>query len=372
MTLALAALRWAVLLLLLAFFARRIVVLAASLLPRRTPIPDDQQTVAVLVAARNEATHLPALLQAIDALEYPAERVHVVLVSDGSTDATTALMHAWRGRFATDVLALPVSIGKGGALAAALARARPSDVIAVFDADCVPRPDVLRVLTGAFADPTVGAAAGYPRPENADASRVARYAALERWVHHLVWLAGKEALRLNPSVVGVAFAVRRVALEQAGGFPVGRMTEDVDLSSSLIAAGWRLRWVGDAIVREDVVETRADFVAQRTRWTRGLLQGAARARTLEQLFVAAGYLDRLTLLAAFVLSGAGLLSVWWPLAYLLAPLLAVLLALHRAGVRAKTPFLRAAAVMVATDVLTTAQSLWAQLRGTTARWGGRA
>jgi cellulose synthase/poly-beta-1,6-N-acetylglucosamine synthase-like glycosyltransferase len=372
MTTVVVVLRWTVALLLIVLFARRVLVLVASMLPRRATTPDDRQSLVLLVPARNEAQHLPRLLEAIDALEYPAERVEVVLVSDGSTDATDELMRAWKSRFATSVCVLPTSAGKGGALAAALAVARPSELVVVLDADCVPEPDVLRVLAGAFADPSVGAAAGYPEPTNGDASVVARYAALERWVHHLVWLAGKDALRLNPSVIGVAFALRRVALEQAGGFPVGRMAEDIDLSASLIAAGWRLRWIGEAVVREDVVETRAGFSAQRTRWTRGLLQGARGAGSLEELFVSLGYLDRVVLVAALALAAAKLLPLWWPLGYLLAPFFSVLWALHRAGVRDKWKYLLAAGLMVAADVVTTLRALWAQLLGTTTRWGNRA
>ena len=271
-------LRWVVAGILVVFGCRRALVLVASMLPARRVTPSVTRSIAVLVAARNESRHLPALLTALEQLDYPTSKLHVVLVSDGSVDDTATLMRAWTDvPFTVTVVTLPQSIGKGGALAAGLARAPASDLVVVFDADCEPAPDVLQWLAGAFDDPSIGAATGYPRPANADAGRVARYAAVERWCHHLVVLAGLDRLRLNPPVIGVAFAVRWAALESAGGFPVGRLAEDLELSMALTARGWRTRWIGSAIVRENVVETPHAFRQQRTRCARlGRPRGARR------------------------------------------------------------------------------------------------
>ncbi len=365
-------LRWAVAGILLVFGVRRAVLLVASMLPPRRVTPRATHSIAVLVAARNESRHLPALLAALGQLDYPASHLHVVLVSDGSDDDTVVLMQAWRDvPFAVDVVTLPQSIGKGGALAAGLARARVSDLVVVFDADCEPQPDVLQWLAGAFDDPSVGAATAYPRPANANAGPVARYAALERWSHHLVVLAGMDRLRLNPPVIGVAFAVRWAALESAGGFPVGRLAEDLELAMALTARGWRTRWIGSGIVREDVVETRHAFRQQRTRWSRGMLQSASRTRSVQDVLTAAGYLDRTALIAAVLLVPFGVVEAWWPALYLALPLLTVVQAMRRAAARPAWRFLVALASMVVADVVVSVRSAAAQLAGTPARWDDR-
>jgi len=361
-----------VLVLLAVLFARRLLVLVASVLPRRSVRADDSRSIALLVAAHNEAAHLPALLDALARLEYPSDRVQVVLVSDGSTDDTARLMRAWSGGpFRREVVALTASVGKGAALAAGLARAAPSDLVVALDADCEPQPDALRWLSGAFDDARVGGASGYPRPSNAEVSTVSHYAALERWVHHLVWLAGKDRLGLNPSLIGVVFAVRRRALEQVGGFPAGRLTEDVDLGSSLAQAGWRLRWIGEAVAREDVVTELAAYRTQRNRWTRGLLQGLSRARSLEQVFVALGYLDRVVLIGAFACTALGSFSVVWPMAYLVAPALSIAVAMYRGGARPTFAFVRSAILMSGLDVVDTLRSTAGSLFSTPVRWGRR-
>jgi len=365
-------LRWTVLAVLAVFTCRRTLLLVASMLQPRRVTPNSTRSIAVLVAARNESSHLPTLLAALAHLDYPPSLLHVVLVSDGSVDDTAARMRAWTDvPFGVTVRELPQSVGKGAALATGLADAPASDLVAVFDADCAPQPDVLQWLAGAFDDPRTGAATAYPRPANAHAGRVARYAALERWAHHLVVLAGRDRLQLNPPVVGVAFAVRRAALEAAGGFPTGRLSEDLELSMALTASGWRTRWIGAAVVRENVVETEAAFRRQRTRWSRGMLQSAARARSIDELLTSAGYLDRTALVAAAVLIPFGVVEAWWPALYLVVPMLTVLQAMRRADARPAGAFLAAAAGMFVSDLAVSVRSAVEQVAGTTARWEER-
>ncbi len=365
-------LRWTVLGVLAVFTCRRTLLLVASMLPARRVTPSSTRSIAVLVAARNESAQLPTLLNALAHLDYPASLLHVVVVSDGSVDDTAARMLNWTDApFRVTVLDLPQSIGKGGALAAGLTKATGSDLVAVFDADCEPQPDVLQWLAGAFDDPRTGAATAYPRPDNAQAGHVARYAALERWVHHLVVLAGKDRLQLNPPVIGVAFAVRRTALEAAGGFPLGRLSEDLELSMALTAKGWRTRWIGAAVVRENVVETVAAFREQRMRWSRGMLQSASRARSLDELLTSSGYLDRTALIAAAALVPLGMVEGWWPALYLVAPLLTVLQAMRRADAQSAGQFIAAAGALFVTDLVVSVRSVAEQLAGTTAHWGQR-
>jgi cellulose synthase/poly-beta-1,6-N-acetylglucosamine synthase-like glycosyltransferase len=230
---------------------------------------------------------------------------------------------------------------------------------------------VLQILSGAFDDPRIGAATGYPFPGNANATVVSRYAALERWTPHLVVLAGKERLGLDPSIIGVVFAVRRDALDAAGGFPIGRVSEDIDLSMTLVALGWKLRWVRGAKVREDVVEDMDRFFEQRNRWGRGILQSASGAKTIESFFVVAGYLDRVIFLIALLLVLAGQLQAWLPFAYLVAPGMSALTAMVRARGRPIPAFVWSAIVMLAADLAVSSASTFGQLFGTTVKCGKR-
>ncbi len=363
---------WIVAALLAVFTVRRWIYWAASLLPRRLGAPSRARSIVVLVAARNEEQRLPRLLSALERTEYPHELLSFVIASDGSTDATPDLARAWAGRMPrAQALVLPVRRGKGAALQAAFAASPASDLVAVVDADTQPQPAALAWLAGAFDDPAVGAACAYPDPGLAHTTTAAKYAALERWVSHLVTFAGKDRLALQPPVIGAFCCVRTAALAQIGGFPQG-MAEDIQLSMELSRKRWKSRWIGRAVAREDVPPDLRAFRQQRLRWSRGLMSSGARASGLEDLMVAAGYLDRLAFVAGVVLAVLGRLPAWLPLAYAAAPMVVILTALWRAGAPNKLGYLWSVAPMAFVDIGVTLESAIAQVVGTPLHWRSRA
>jgi cellulose synthase/poly-beta-1,6-N-acetylglucosamine synthase-like glycosyltransferase len=354
------------------FIARRCVLGAASLLPRRPVTPDQGPSVTVLVAAHDEELCLPRLLAALDALDYPRERLSFVVVSDGSADRTAAILEGWAARTAGALaIVLPTVRGKGGALQAAFEAAPVTELVAVFDADTEPQPDALAWLAGAFADPAVGGACGYPDPGRAHRTAAAKYAVLERWVTHLITLRGKDRLKLRPQVIGAICCFRREALVEAGGFPTGVAAEDVQLSLAITRNGWDTRWIGEAVAREEAPADLAGFRRQRLRWSRGLMSTGPRARGAEDLMTALGYLDRLAFLAGVVMALIGAMPPWLLLAYAAVPMLLILLALWRAGAAGKASYCAAVPAMAVADIGVTLESAAAQLVGAPLRWRAR-
>ncbi|MFI5268492.1 MAG: glycosyltransferase family 2 protein [Chloroflexota bacterium] len=114
--------------------------------------------VSVVVAAHNEADQLPGLLESLSHLEYPRDRLELVMVSDGSTDGTAEFLQAW-ARPGVQVVVLPRQGGKPAALNAGVACAR-HDILLLTDASTRPQPDTLRKLVRHFDDPTVGVVCG--------------------------------------------------------------------------------------------------------------------------------------------------------------------------------------------------------------------
>jgi 1,2-diacylglycerol 3-beta-glucosyltransferase len=362
-------LSWAIGVLLGLFTLRRYLFWFASLLTARPCAPSRDRSVAILVAARNEAAGLPRLLSALERIDYPANRLTVVLISDGSTDATAEIIGAWAGgRVGAKVLVLSENLGKGGALQAGLQIAGASDLVAVIDADTLPRPDALARLAGAFDDERVGGACGYPDPGVAQTSMVARYAALERWVSHLVTFAGKDRLGFQPPVIGAFCCIRATALAEIGGFARGTLVEDIHLGLELSRTGWKTRWIGQAVAREDVPTDLKAFRLQRLRWSRGLMASSRKARGLEEWLAAAGYLDRLTFVAGVVLAALGLMSVWVPIAYAMAPVAVIATALHRARPPNRFAFVMSIVPMILADIAVTLESVAAQVAGAGIAW----
>ena len=118
----------------------------------RTPQP----AVSIVVAARDEAARLPARIENLLSLDYPADRREIIVVSDGSADDTMAVL----ARFSEAVRGVAVPPGgKALALNAGVGRAT-GDIVVFADARQVFACDALRELTAPFADPRVGGVSG--------------------------------------------------------------------------------------------------------------------------------------------------------------------------------------------------------------------
>jgi poly-beta-1,6-N-acetyl-D-glucosamine synthase len=112
--------------------------------------------VSIVVAARNEAATLGRRIDNLLALDYPSELVQIVIVSDGSTDATTEILEHYTDR--VDAVLLPPG-GKAIALNAGVAAARHG-IIVFTDARQSFARDALRALVAPFADAHVGGVSG--------------------------------------------------------------------------------------------------------------------------------------------------------------------------------------------------------------------
>ncbi len=268
--------------------------------------------VLILVACRDEAAALPGLIGSLARLDYPAQRLRVALIDDGSIDHTRALIDlAAENHAGWWAIHFDASRGKAGALNAALAQIAFGDVIVVYDADHRPEPDSLRRLVAALDDPSVAGASGRTIPINPTASLPAYYATVEGLVHQLITMRAKDRLDLAPALLGSNCAYRRAALGRAGGFRPGALLEDSDLTLTFARLGYRLRYAPEAIARHQAPETIDDYLRQHARWARGFNDvarhhaGALLAEAglplrlrIELTLFALGYLDRLALLAA--------------------------------------------------------------------------
>jgi cellulose synthase/poly-beta-1,6-N-acetylglucosamine synthase-like glycosyltransferase len=118
--------------------------------------------VSVLIAARNEAHHLPKLLRALQHQSYPRDLCEFIVIDDRSNDETPQLLNEWQHRLplrAIRIDCVPDGVNpKKFALAAAIQQARGT-VLVTTDADCIPSPLWLESLADAFEE-KVGAVVG--------------------------------------------------------------------------------------------------------------------------------------------------------------------------------------------------------------------
>jgi glycosyltransferase involved in cell wall biosynthesis len=341
---------------------RALFLVAAVWPPRRVgTVSGELPSLLVALAARNEERGILRALEALADVAYPSERMLVVLVDDGSMDRTLELLREFAAtRAHVRVVSRNGAPNKAAALNAALAASAPTDLVVVCDADQAPAPDCFHRLAGAFEDPQVGAAAAYLRPANADTSVVARYTAVETWLHQFVTSAAKDRLALDPPMLGGGSMYRRVALDEIGGFPGRPYGEDLGTSLLLARAGWRTRFVPEAVVDNLVAADSGDYWNQHLRWTRIVYSGAEPSirwnrlsglRRVEQALQRAGYADRLALGGAFALAAIGRLPRSLPAGYLGIVAGEVVVGAVKAGMRRRLPtFLLATALVFPLDV----------------------
>lgn len=193
----------------------------------------------VIVAAHNEASRIEARVRNLLDQEYPADRLHVIVVDDGSSDSTAATANLDEPR--VRVVRIGENVGKAAALNAGVAAAT-TDLIVFTDARQRFAPGALRLLAEPFADPEVGAVSGELVIESEAPGRAAdigMYWRIETMLREsearLGWLHG---------VSGAIHAMRR---ELVPTLPAGLILDDMYLPASALFAGKRVWMTRDAV-----------------------------------------------------------------------------------------------------------------------------
>jgi cellulose synthase/poly-beta-1,6-N-acetylglucosamine synthase-like glycosyltransferase len=242
-----------------------VVVLVRGLIrPREYKAADITPSVTMVLAAYNEAASIAPKLENVLSLDYPSERMNVVVASDGSSDGTDQIVRQYEGP-RVRLLSLH-RCGKAVALNAAAAAA-DGEILVFSDANSMYAPNALRELVRPFADPIVGGVAGDQRyladgGTDAIAAGERKYWDLDRMLKAAESRAGNVI-----SATGAIYAVRRSLFRS---LPDG-VTDDFFTSTGVVAQGYRLVFAPDAIAFEPVASTGEIEFGRKVRvMTRGL------------------------------------------------------------------------------------------------------
>lgn len=230
------------------------------------------KTFSIIIPAKNEEKVLGRLLDRMVNQEYDKSKYEIIVIEDGSTDNTFQVCKKYENLYNDLIkcIQLPpakVPNGKSRALNYALNRAK-HEIIGVFDADTVPRLDVLSYASAAFSDPQIAGVQGKLIPINVRESIIARFASLEE-LYYEYSISGRARLGLFVPLEGTCSFVRKSALQQVGGWNEYNLTEDLDLSIKLISNGYRIAYVPSILAWREVPITLAWLIKQRLRWYRG-------------------------------------------------------------------------------------------------------
>ena len=274
---------------LLIFTAVQIWPLRHGLTP--TPSSDSRVTLAVLVAARNEAAVLDVTIDRLAAQDGAPD---LILIADDGSDDDTAGTLAHYGLTPPELgtigppapklpslrwLRLPHG-GKARALNAAILHAH-EEIVVTVDADTLLEPGAIAAMRNAFAaDPRLVAATGVIRPMcGPDLSgRLFEWFQTYEYVRNFLSRYAWQRLNGLLLVSGAFAAFRRQAVVDVGGFDPNCLVEDYELIHRLHrhahdkGLDWQVSVVGNALASTDAPATLPAFLRQRRRWFGGFLQ----------------------------------------------------------------------------------------------------
>jgi biofilm PGA synthesis N-glycosyltransferase PgaC len=247
-------------------------LIASLMLDRRPPRskPSRYPAVSILIAAYNEEASIADTLRSINNQDYPGV-FEVFVIDDGSQDRTAAIVDACDNDW-LHLLRQPHNAGKSAALNRGLAEAR-FDLVVTLDADSFLYRDALRNLVERYLSdpPNTRAVAGTMLVRNSRRNWVTK---AQEWdyVHGIAAIKRVQSLYQGTLVAQGAYSLyERAALREIGGW-VDCVGEDIVLTWAMLRKGWRVGHAEDACCFTNAPESLHQFVRQRQRWARGMME----------------------------------------------------------------------------------------------------
>lgn len=239
--------------------------------------------VTIIVPCWNEESTVAGTLDSIRALDYPKDRLEIIVVNDGSTDNTQAVLEAYHAQHPEITFISKENGGKHTALNAGIAIAR-GEIIGCLDADSFVAPNALREVVKYFEDPTTMAVTPSVRvwrPEGLlQRMQEAEYD-MSIFIQKSLSLLG--ALTVTP---GPFSFFRACVFKELGGYRHAHSTEDMEYAMRMQKAGYKIVNAHTARVFTKTPKTLKTLYKQRRRWTYGFL---ANARDYHELFFKTRY-----------------------------------------------------------------------------------
>ena len=241
---------------------------------RKAEIPEERLPgVSIVVPAYNEEENIADTIESLLGLDYPKDRLEIIVVDDGSTDRTCDVAKKYEGDRVKVIR--KENGGKSSALNAGI-RAAKYDVIACMDADSVATGKALKTLVSYIVE------------ENADAVTPVMHVWKPRnliekfqWAEYIlsnVMRRALDTLQAQYVTPGPFSLFKKECFEKYGYFDEDNITEDMEMAMRIQAKGGKIVHASDAIVYTKVPRDIVSLIKQRVRWNLGFLENAWKYR----------------------------------------------------------------------------------------------
>jgi cellulose synthase/poly-beta-1,6-N-acetylglucosamine synthase-like glycosyltransferase len=212
----------------------------------RQPI---EPRVSILVAAHNEAAVIEKKIRNTLALDYPHDRLELVIASDGSTDGTETIAERFADGEKVRLIAYPRNRGKLATLNETVPLLK-GEIVAFSDASSMLAPDAIRNLVSSFADPEVGAVSGVYKVRNTDEAQLGRQEDLY-WQYETFLKIQEAASGSILGAHGSLYAIRRALYSTP---PPEMINDDYIIPLRVLQQGYRVAYEPRAIAYEEATD----------------------------------------------------------------------------------------------------------------------
>ncbi|HEV8290096.1 MAG TPA: glycosyltransferase family 2 protein [Candidatus Norongarragalinales archaeon] len=278
---------------------------------KRHPQPPKKlPSFTIIIPAYNEQDSIERTVQSVLDSGYPRAKMQVIVVDDGSRDATWQRMQKFKRTKGVLLLRKPNG-GKAAALNFALKRAK-GEFIATLDSDCFVEKGAIQKMLGYFwEDDKIMAVTSVTKVEN-PRNAVEKLQRIEYLVSVFARRVQQfiDAIAVTPGPLSV---YRARVFKELGGFDEKSVLEDQEMGFRIQSNHYKIRGSMDAVVHTTVPPTFKMLLLQRVRWYRGGLRNVAKykhmlSRDYGDLGMFVMPLGIVSMLMMFVIFGLSLLQ----------------------------------------------------------------
>lgn len=239
--------------------------------------PDYEPEITLFIAAYNEKDFVAAKIKNSRELEYPAEKLHMLWVTDGSDDGTPELLRQFEG---VEVYHLPQRNGKIGALNRGMHFVK-TPIVVFCDANTMLGRESIRRIVRLFSDDTVGCVSGEKRIFNKDKDAAAGAGEGIYWKYESTLKKWDAELYSVVGAAGELFAIRTELYQEV---EKDTLLDDFIISLRIAQKGYTIQYDPEAYAIETASADVKEELKRKIRISAGGIQSVIRLRSLLNIF----------------------------------------------------------------------------------------